>query len=300
MDTLTNAMQGGVAYLLILQILVVTGLILFLIALVAKRLFDANQRLETSTGHVVPNVVTFEAKDTTPQMPSQEILSQTYIPPSEESEELREALQVKHREVETLRGKMEHLESKLLEYEILQEEIGSITALKAENQKLKQELEKPSSAAHVAASSVPPSARETVEREFTPEPVPEVVTNAVIERQPSTKKIETAAIAKEAAPKPAVYEIPTMAAPEVKVAPQPVAPAPEVIAKPASRPAKPVETITMSTSTPVNREASSDLPPPPPIRLNEEAPAAKGTESSEEISSLLKEIDALTKSSKAS
>ena len=56
---------------------------------------------------------------------------------------------------------MSYLESRLIEYEILQEEIGSLSQLKLENERIKQELMQMKAKAFTGAESKSPSASET-------------------------------------------------------------------------------------------------------------------------------------------
>lgn len=58
-------------------------------------------------------------------------------------------------ETQSLKDKVNYLESRLIEYEILQEEIGSLSQLKLENERIKQELMQMKARAFAAAS--PPS-----------------------------------------------------------------------------------------------------------------------------------------------
>ena len=87
-------------------------------------------------------------------------------------------------DAQALKEKVKFLESKLLEYEILQEEIGALSGLKIENEKLKKELmqkgpegktaapAKPEAPAKPAPVAAPPP---TVP---SPEPLPEANTPA--------------------------------------------------------------------------------------------------------------------------
>jgi hypothetical protein len=79
-------------------------------------------------------------------------------PSVEDSELLHNA----RAETEELRHKIEYLEGKLLEYEIVQEEISNLSSLKMENEKLREEVVKLQRTAkptpQAAAPSVPPGA----------------------------------------------------------------------------------------------------------------------------------------------
>lgn len=127
-----ETLHGSYAYLLIFQILLVTALFLSFLWLVA-------QRIRRSAGSLI--ALSTENAALTPPKTAGEM---------SELNELKgrlSALQAendKHRaasdENKSLREKIRYLESKLLEYEILQEEIGTLSALKLENEKLKEEI----------------------------------------------------------------------------------------------------------------------------------------------------------------
>lgn len=135
MQPVLELMQGPYAYLLILQILIVTALFLSLIGLVIRRL----RGVEAIEGPLVDIAA--------PPNPELEALSK------EQSEKIRQ-LELQIDEIggsgdivaklkeqgDQYADKIKYLEQKLLEYEILQEEIGTLSQLKVENEKLKKEV----------------------------------------------------------------------------------------------------------------------------------------------------------------
>lgn len=135
MDQIASLLQGGYAYLLIFQIVVVSSLFLLLISMVLKRMkqealhfsmasapsadgtkAEAKTEGAASTGDVAEWKTKFESLDA-------------------EFQKL-----AKNGPDQALNDKIKFLESKLLEYEILQEEISSLSNLKSENEKLKGEM----------------------------------------------------------------------------------------------------------------------------------------------------------------
>ncbi len=131
MEQITNILQGGYAYLLIFQILVVSSLFVMLMVMIIRRI-----RMEAADGPALG------------AMPA--ILNTATGISQEEYDALKAqlaALEEDRKNLERLRAdntslleKIKFLEGKLLEYEILQEEIGSLSNLKVENEKLKKEL----------------------------------------------------------------------------------------------------------------------------------------------------------------
>lgn len=119
MEQISTLLQGGYAYLLIFQIFVVTALFLLLVVMVVRRI--KNEALQTSglvtttTGHAITS------EDVAPLHARIKELEQ-------ENQRLGQSPNANAAE---LQEKITFLESKLLEYEILQEEIGSLGNLKA-------------------------------------------------------------------------------------------------------------------------------------------------------------------------
>jgi len=123
MEVLLRVMQGSYAYLLIFQVLIVSGLILAFIWLVFRRM----KELPGETSEQVAPVVHSEEV---------EALRSQLSALNAESEKLKKELAAK----QDIDGKVKFLEAKLLEYEILQEEISSLSRLKLENEKLREKL----------------------------------------------------------------------------------------------------------------------------------------------------------------
>lgn len=126
MTTFFDLLQSNFAYLLIAQIILVTLLFLGMLAVSIRRLKNggnlASDGAEVGGG----------GADMAEFLALQEKLAQFEIEIS------RGKLLADENKL--LREKVRYLESKLLEYEILQEEIGTLSALKLENENLKQEL----------------------------------------------------------------------------------------------------------------------------------------------------------------
>ncbi len=106
-------MQGAYVYLLVFQLLVVTGLLGTLLFLVFKRMREAP----------IPETAT--APPMEPTVPA----TTTAAVESGPNPALQEAT-----------DKIKYLEGKLLEYQILQEELTTLQNIKGENETLKQEL----------------------------------------------------------------------------------------------------------------------------------------------------------------
>ena len=122
MHIFLNVLQGAYAYVTLFLILVVSFLLLTLIWLIAKR---AKEAIEPSVDVVaLPTSIELEA------------LKGELTTLSEENGRLKGSSQ----ELVKSNDKIKYLESKLLEYEILQEEIGSLSSLKVENEHLKAVL----------------------------------------------------------------------------------------------------------------------------------------------------------------
>ena len=130
MEIFTKVLQGPYAYLLVLQVMVVSGLCLSLIWLVMRRTQDAAQAMvlagEKEATATVPVVDTAKIDE----------LNARIV----ELEKENASLKAGGGDVKTLQEKVKYLESKLLEYEILQEEIGTLSALKMENEHLRKQL----------------------------------------------------------------------------------------------------------------------------------------------------------------
>lgn len=144
MELILRVVQGAYAYLLICLILIVTALFLSLLWLIVKRTKEAGG-MALATGVDGQASVTAPVDAILPQIDSAE-----HEAMQKENQKLKEKLAVLEDDIKNASGatdrakelneKVQYLESKLLEYEILQEEIGNLSSLKMENEQLKQKL----------------------------------------------------------------------------------------------------------------------------------------------------------------
>jgi len=125
MDSLVEILRGSYSWILIFQILLVTALFLGILYLWVQRIVAANTENEEETGT--------EAEVSTEALAELEGLR-------EKVEKLQDQPNPLANENKGLKEKVRYLESKLLEYEILQEEIGTLSALKLENEQLKKQV----------------------------------------------------------------------------------------------------------------------------------------------------------------
>lgn len=132
MAAIYHLLQGSYGYILIFQIIVVTGLFVFFLWMMAQRSKSAYLGNTIDAGAVAAGAA---ASGVTPSEWQQ--LKEKCAKLEEEN---AKATALKE-EYEGLLQKVKFLESKLLEYEILQEEIGTLSSLKVENEKLKSELQ---------------------------------------------------------------------------------------------------------------------------------------------------------------
>lgn len=134
MEIFLRLIQGSYAYLLVFQILVVTGLVLALIGLIARRTREKHGGgVEAGVLQTVVVAAPASAEDQARLAELETKLKAL----DEENKQLKSSTG----DVKTMKEKIKYLESKLLEYEILQEEIGTLSALKVENEQLKQQLQ---------------------------------------------------------------------------------------------------------------------------------------------------------------
>lgn len=153
MESILEVLQGSYAYLLIIQILIVTALFFALIALIVRRMMKfSDPSLEELPKFDTENTVNLNVVSID-QFSAQLQNNSDNLPPSDESSvksaDTAPAAQKlseppKHQDSgepqNDLIEKVKYLEGKLLEYEILQEELSTLSALKAENEELKQRL----------------------------------------------------------------------------------------------------------------------------------------------------------------
>jgi hypothetical protein len=135
MEIFVHLLQGSYAYFLIFQILLISALFLVLIGLIVHRTKEAalweGQPAESPTASLpLPATTTSEGATaaTAPEGGAEAPAAETGASPEENK---------------ALAEKVRFLESKLLEYEILQEEIGTLSALKLENEHLRKKLGSP-------------------------------------------------------------------------------------------------------------------------------------------------------------
>ncbi len=135
MELFLRLIQGSYAYLLVFQILVVTGLVLTLISLIVRRTREAHA---LAGGGVSTDSHAISAS--APMMVVDDGKIQELEAKLAALEDENGKFKASSADAKTLREKVKYLESKLLEYEILQEEIGTLSALKVENEQLRKEL----------------------------------------------------------------------------------------------------------------------------------------------------------------
>ena len=147
MQGIPQILHGSYGYLLILQILLVAGLSLFLLVLIVKRLKATvvNEPIPASMDHSVLDAANLRLSELQKENEAMELrLKEHQAQPT--SATMSEA-------DGKLTDKVKFLESKLIEYEILQEEIGALSTLKMENEKLRQDVQKAQSAHSVNISA---------------------------------------------------------------------------------------------------------------------------------------------------
>jgi hypothetical protein len=192
MSLILKVMQGAYAYLLIFQILVVTLLFLTLLWMLVRRIRLAAEAGELPTTSA-PNATTgadtanltgevskllAESQQTVTALRAQiSQLENQLLNSGSSTEAAAGAADPKLAENhQLLQEKVKYLEGKLLEYEILQEEIGTLSSLKIENEQLKAKVTKleagstpaTSSATEASAPAAPiemPTAPTSVEEE---------------------------------------------------------------------------------------------------------------------------------------
>ncbi len=196
MELFQDVVRGPYAFLLVLQILIVSGLLLTLIWLIIQRLRESALKQVASAvseavaaekpdseknqsagaaepvegGEALGEPLLGEAMDGAvsgfgsageaaplaaqaspmgaPAVPTvATVASSEAAPPSAANTASSEALAEKDREMKllndesiTLKDKIKYLESRLMEYEIVQEEISNLSQLRVENERLKEEL----------------------------------------------------------------------------------------------------------------------------------------------------------------
>jgi len=208
-DAILNILRGPYAYLLIVQLLVTAGLALTFIYLIYIRLSQsaANSAVDTS------NILEF--KKTAAGVAA----AGTKSNPTGKTENL---------DPDALRERVTYLESKLLEYEILQEEIATLSSLRSENETLKKDLQglknKPAQAKEKEAekpapkdpeNKTPPPAAPAQEAQAKPEPKAEAKAEPKAEAKKPKIEPKVEPKLETAAPSPATPKVqePQAAAP---------------------------------------------------------------------------------------
>ncbi|MBI3294005.1 MAG: hypothetical protein HYZ71_04670 [Deltaproteobacteria bacterium] len=135
MDAIARILHGSYAYLLIFEILLVAGLSLIALSLLVRRIKGRSQPEETAPGVSLDEVNTLREQIRSLETTKAELeKAKSEAPDAPETD--AKLVEVNR----TLTDKVKYLEAKLLEYEILQEEIGSLSTLKVENEKLRETL----------------------------------------------------------------------------------------------------------------------------------------------------------------
>lgn len=194
MDFFLSILQGPYAYLLIFQIVIVASLVLSLIWLIARRTREAYVSGGTMAVAplVAPSVSSVLSEDTLARIAE---LEGKLAALNEENFQLKGAAG----DGKTLREKVKYLESKLLEYEILQEEIGTLGALKRENETLKSQLMHPGAAPTSSLGPVITATKPVVSSSPAPEPaVPEAVVPD-LPSEPTLEDLDVASLAQATA-----------------------------------------------------------------------------------------------------
>lgn len=180
---LNHVLQGAYAYVVVGLILVVSALSLLLIGLIIER---TKEMASLVTEQAVP--VPMKAAE-----PEEPEWKTKFAALEAENESLKKS----EKEKISLLEKVKYLESKLLEYEILQEEIGTLSTLKLENERLKSGLMQKQPKEPVVATASAVTAPEVVEGAKkepkimkTTEPPPQVTVAPTVSalKDASTKK----------------------------------------------------------------------------------------------------------------
>lgn len=131
MTSFLELLQGSYAYLLIFQIVIVTMLLLSLLWLIARRLREP----------AVPDPVSTVPDESILRLSREQATKiQALESQISELEKGGATLVQAGEKSKALQDKVTYLEQKLLEYEILQEEISTLSLLKVENEKLKAQV----------------------------------------------------------------------------------------------------------------------------------------------------------------
>lgn len=152
MEPISSPLQGILGYTLVGEILGVTALSWTCIGMMLRKLRHESEEVPEP---VMASLQTLKVEDSPEYMALMEKIrlledEKRNAPASESGPE----------EIEKLKKTIAYLENKLLEYEIVQEEISTLGELKAENEKLKVELNS------LRAPVVPAETAELINKQF--------------------------------------------------------------------------------------------------------------------------------------
>lgn len=157
MEPISSPLQGALGYTLIGEILGVTSLSWVCIGMMLRKLRHEAIEIPETVAQPIPQ---FKVEESPEYLALLEKVSQL------EAEKLKlQEGQSGSAELEKLQKTISYLENKLLEYEIVQEEISILGELKAENEKLKLDLNALRSATAPAAAPVP-ATEELIKMQF--------------------------------------------------------------------------------------------------------------------------------------
>lgn len=250
MNPISSVLQGSIAYVLIFEIIVVAALFLATLWIIMRRM-----RLAAAGGPEVSPIVAPVHQIPVEQTTEYRELNAKFVSLQAELEKGAPARE----DLEGLQSKVKFLESKLLEYEILQEEIGALSQLKAENERLKAELVKrggtiPAPEATVQASPTPSEAPAAAVP-----PTPTVVSESADAQQEIDKLFaEFANQPPGATPTATAPEAPVVSA-QVNDPPPAIATAPAAVEPPPATPPPAAPEVAANTPPPVSTMESPDL-----------------------------------------
>ncbi len=181
MSHILDSIAGPYPYLLIAQILIVSALLLSLIWIFIQRAQQGD--FETGEQSLIATAAEPPAQKETPiaSLPVSEVAAApppevTVPPPPPVKQETDGDAEKLSTEAEGLKDKVRYLESRLMEYEIVQEEISNLGSLRSENEKLKEELLRLN-----ASLGAQPPAAEAIETVSSPNEVLESVSKNQID-----------------------------------------------------------------------------------------------------------------------
>ncbi|MCB0418502.1 MAG: hypothetical protein KDD39_12695 [Bdellovibrionales bacterium] len=170
MEPILHVIEGPFTYVVIAEVSIICALFLALVYLIVKRTLQPIEGYSGVAGLPSAVPVVQETTEKEDQVRAN-AGSKGVAEPTEE-----ELLQKGYPDVPTyyaFKDKIKYLESKLLEYEILQEEIGTLSGLKMENEHLKNKLDSiEKQMAEAQAAPTPPAAKEPPAKKAVPEAPP--------------------------------------------------------------------------------------------------------------------------------